>query len=63
MCSDNYCRGYRVAARMKGTPDSGDVPHRLPLRALGPEQASRVKDPKMIQRSLLKIRPATPTAA
>jgi formylglycine-generating enzyme len=23
MCSDNYCRGYRVAARMKGTPDSG----------------------------------------
>ena len=23
MCSDNYCRGYRVAARMKGAPDSG----------------------------------------
>jgi formylglycine-generating enzyme required for sulfatase activity len=23
LCSDNYCRGYRVAARMKGTPDSG----------------------------------------
>ena len=23
MCSDNYCTGYRVAARMKGTPDSG----------------------------------------
>ncbi len=26
MCSDNYCRGYRVAARMKGTPDSGAYP-------------------------------------
>lgn len=23
MCSDNYCTGYRVTARMKGTPDSG----------------------------------------
>ena len=23
MCSDNYCRGYRVSARMKGTPDTG----------------------------------------
>lgn len=23
MCSDNYCLGYRVAARMKGTPDTG----------------------------------------
>jgi formylglycine-generating enzyme required for sulfatase activity len=23
LCSDNYCIGYRVAARMKGTPDSG----------------------------------------
>ncbi len=23
MCSDNYCTGYRVSARMKGTPDSG----------------------------------------
>ncbi len=22
MCSDNYCRGYRVAARMKRHPDS-----------------------------------------
>jgi formylglycine-generating enzyme required for sulfatase activity len=23
MCSDNYCRGYRVSARMKQAPDSG----------------------------------------
>ena len=23
LCSDNYCTGYRVSARMKGTPDSG----------------------------------------
>ena len=23
MCSDNYCTGYRVAARMKGTSASG----------------------------------------
>lgn len=23
MCNDNYCTGYRVSARMKGTPDSG----------------------------------------
>jgi len=23
MCNDNYCIGYRVSARMKGTPDSG----------------------------------------
>jgi sulfatase modifying factor 1 len=23
MCSDNYCRGYRVTARMKQAPDSG----------------------------------------
>jgi formylglycine-generating enzyme required for sulfatase activity len=23
MCSDNYCRGYRVSARMKGAPDTG----------------------------------------
>ena len=23
MCNDNYCKGYRVSARMKGTPDSG----------------------------------------
>jgi len=23
MCSDEYCRGYRVSARMKTTPSSG----------------------------------------
>ena len=23
MCNDNYCVGYRVHTRMKGTPDSG----------------------------------------
>jgi formylglycine-generating enzyme required for sulfatase activity len=23
LCSENYCAGYRVAARMHSTPDSG----------------------------------------
>jgi sulfatase modifying factor 1 len=26
MCSENYCRGYRVSARMKQAPDSGTSP-------------------------------------
>ena len=46
MCSDNYCRGYRVAARMKGTPDSGTF--HTGFRCVRVSR-DRGKDPEMIQ--------------
>jgi formylglycine-generating enzyme required for sulfatase activity len=44
MCSDNYCRGYRVAARMKGTPDSGTYHTGFRCVRSVPEQGSGDKD-------------------